>query len=119
MKRSRQSRLLCAPGALWITVFLLAPLLCVIAVSFFSTGSYGEIERPLTGEHYARFSGFGASGWDTLYPIIIARSILLAATSTAFCLLLALPMAFFIASLPTRWKSAALTLVTIPLWTNL
>ncbi len=120
MKRpGLQSRWLCVPGALWIGVFLLAPLLCVVAVSFFSTGSYGEIQRPLTAEHYARFVGFGALGWDALYPFIIARSIFLAAASTGLCLLLALPMAFFIASLPTRWKSAALTLVTIPLWTNL
>ena len=31
----------------------------------------------------------------------------------------ALPLAFFIAGLSTRWKSFALTLVVIPLWTNL
>lgn len=120
MKRSLvQSLLLCAPGALWIAMFLLLPLLFVIAVSFFSTGTYGEVERPLTGEHYARFSGFGTFGWEPLYPLIIARSVMLAASSTAMCLVLALPMAFFIAALPTKWKSAALTLVTIPLWTNL
>lgn len=114
-----RSALLCAPGALWITVFLIGPLLFVLAISFYSTGAYGEIERPLTTEHYARFAGFGLLGWEPLYPIILLRSVLLAAAATAVCAALALPMAFFIAGLPARWKSSALVLVTIPLWTNL
>jgi spermidine/putrescine transport system permease protein len=111
--------LLCAPATLWIFVFLLAPLLFLLSISFYSTGTYGEIERPLTTEHYARFTGFGALGWEPLYPFILARSVFLAGAATAMCVVLALPMAFFLASLPPRWKSAALVLVTIPLWTNL
>jgi spermidine/putrescine transport system permease protein len=35
------------------------------------------------------------------------------------CLLLGLPLAFWISNLPTRRKTLALTLVVIPLWTNL
>jgi spermidine/putrescine transport system permease protein len=118
-RESVRAAMLCAPGTLWIAVFLLAPLLFLLAISLYSTGAYGEIERPLTTEHYARFAGFGALGWEPLYPIILARSVFLAAAATAMCLLLALPLAFFLASLPPRWKSAALVLVTIPLWTNL
>ena len=44
----------------WIVIFLLAPLLFLLAISFCSTGTYGEIEPPLTTEHYARFAGFGS-----------------------------------------------------------
>ena len=114
-----RSASLAAPGMFWIAVFLLAPLAALLGLSFFSTGSYGEIERPLTLEHYARFLGFGLLGWDPLHPFILARSLWLAAVSTFCCLALALPLAFFIAALPARWKMFALTLVVIPLWTNL
>ncbi len=110
---------LSAPGALWIGGLLLVPLLFIVAISFCGTGEYGEIEREFTGEHYRRFVGFGAFGWEPLYPLILARSVWMAAASTALCLALALPLAFFMAGLPSRWRSAALTLVTIPLWTNL
>jgi spermidine/putrescine transport system permease protein len=116
---ARRAMLLSAPGSLWILALLIAPLLFVLAISFFSTGTYGEIERPLTSENYKRFLGFGTFGWEPLYPLIIARSLWTAALSTALCLALALPMAFFIASLSPRQKTAALVLVTIPLWTNL
>lgn len=116
---ARRAVLLSMPGSLWIFALLIAPLLFVIAISFFSTGSYGEIERPLTSENYKRFLGFGTFGWEPLYPQIIARSLWMAANSTVLCLALAMPMAFFIASLSPRWKTAALVLVTIPLWTNL
>lgn len=108
-----------APAAVWILLFLILPLLFVLGISFFSTGTYGEIERPLTAEHYKRFAGFGSFGWEPLYPGIIGRSVWLACVSTTLCFVLALPMAFFIARLPGRWRSAALILVTVPLWTNL
>ena len=41
------------------------------------------------------------------------------AGTTALCVLAALPLAFFIAALPPRFKNTGLTLVLIPFWTNL
>ncbi len=43
----------------------------------------------------------------------------LGALTTALCLLTGFPLAFFVATLPARFKTAALTLVVIPFWTNL
>lgn len=43
----------------------------------------------------------------------------LGGATTALCLLAGLPLAFFIAGLPRRFKTAAFTLLVIPLWTNL
>jgi len=51
--------------------------------------------------------------------VIILRSLGLGAVTAALCLAAALPLAFFIAGLPARWKGVALTLVVIPFWTNL
>ena len=107
------------PGAAWLVVFLLLPLGAVAVTSFLSRGDYGEIGRPGTLENYRRLAGFGALGFDSLYPAILGRSLLLGAATAAACLAGGLPLAFFIAGLPARWKTPALTLVVIPFWTNL
>ena len=107
------------PAVLWLSVFLLVPLLAVGAISFFSRGAYGEIEMPLTLESYKRLLGFGLLGFDPLYPAILLRSLALGAGTALLCGLTALPLAFFIAHLRSRVKTLALTLVVIPFWTNL
>ena len=119
-KRKRwRTALLSLPAMSWLAVFFAVPLATIVAISFFSNGNYGELERPLTLESYKRFLGFGAFGWDGLYPAIIARSLWLAAITMVLCLALGLPLAFWISSRPARSKTFALTLVVIPLWTNL
>lgn len=107
------------PAALWLTVFLVLPLLIIAGISFFTRGPYGEIELPLTLDSYKRLLGFGELGFDPLYPAILARSLALGAVTALCCALLGLPLAFFIARLPARFKTLALTLVVIPFWTNL
>ena len=107
------------PAVWWLTVLLLAPLLMVASISFFSRGAYGEIELPLTLDSYRRLLGFGELGFDPLYPVILLRSLLLGAVTAVLCAVAGLPLAFFIAGLPARFKTLALTLVVIPFWTNL
>jgi spermidine/putrescine transport system permease protein len=118
-KQTARALYLSAPSMLWLFVLFVVPLAFIIGVSFFTNGTYGELERPFTLENYKRFLGFGSFGWDPLYPVIIARSLLLAAFTMVLCLVLGLPLAFWISSLPPRWKTFALTLVVIPLWCNL
>jgi spermidine/putrescine transport system permease protein len=107
------------PAVLWLMVFLFAPLLIVGGISFFSRGAYGEIELPLTLATYKRLLGFGELGFDPLYPVILLRSLMLGALTALVCAIAGLPLAFFIARLPARLKTVALTLVVIPFWTNL
>ena len=107
------------PALLWLFLFFVVPLLLVVGVSFLTRGEYGTIEKPWTFENYRRLAGFGLLGFDSLYPAILARSIALGFATAALALLCALPLAFFIARLPQRWKTPALTLVVIPFWTNL
>src|SRR5258705_13701109 len=112
---ARQAFLLSAPALLWITLLFLVPLVFIVGISVFSSGSYGELEGPLTFGSYKRFFGFSSFGWEPLYPLIVARSLVLAAITMALCLLLGFPLAFWISGLPARWKTLALTLVVIPL----
>jgi spermidine/putrescine transport system permease protein len=102
-----------------VVAFLLLPLMAVGVISFLRRTPLGEVSGPPTLENYERLLGFGLLGFDPLYPLIILRSLLLAAGTTAVCTAAAFPIAFFIAALPARFKNVALTLVIVPFWTNL
>jgi spermidine/putrescine transport system permease protein len=114
-----RSACLSVPAIAWITIFLLVPLLAIGAISFLSKGVYGWFEPPITFYSYERFLGFGLLGFDILYPIIIVRSVVLGAATAVLCATAAFPLAFHISSLRPRQRNLALTLVVIPLWTNM
>jgi spermidine/putrescine transport system permease protein len=107
------------PGLSWLLIFLVLPLVALGFMSILTRGAYGEVQWPLTLENYKRLLGFGPLGFDSLYPLIFGRSLALGALTTGLCVLGGFPLAFFIAGLPPRHKTAALTLVVIPFWTNL
>lgn len=107
------------PGVAWVTILLLVPLLAIVAISFASRGSYGELVWTFTLDNFKRFLGFGVFGFEPLYPLIVLRSLALAAATTALCVLTALPLTFFVAGLPSRPRQVALMLLVIPFWTNL
>lgn len=107
------------PAVSWFAIYLVVPMLIVAGISFMTRGDYGEIQLPITLENYKRLLGFGELGFDSLYPFILLRSVILGLGTALFCLLAGLPLAFFIARLPGRWKNLALTLVVVPFWTNL
>jgi len=119
--RQRNLRILgaSAPGVAWLALFFAVPILLIVGVSFLSRGSYGTVEPPVTFESYRRLAGFGWLGFDALYPLILLRSLALGMGTALLCILAGLPLAFFIGSLGSRWKTTALTLVVIPFWTNL
>jgi spermidine/putrescine transport system permease protein len=107
------------PGILWLTLFMFVPLLAIVVISFMTRDADGNIVAKLTLENYTRFFGFGELGYDPIYPFIVLRSISLAAGTTILCTVLGLPLAFFIAKLPPRYRNLALVLVMIPFWSNL
>lgn len=114
-----RSALTSGPGILWVTIFLLLPLLAIGVISFATKGPYGTIQWDFTFNNYLRFMGFGSLGFSMKYPQIINRSIALGALTTMLCVVAAFPLAFFIAAMPERWKGLALTIAVIPFWTNL
>ncbi len=118
-KYTFRTALLSTPAMLWLVVLFFIPLSMIIGISFLSNGAYGELEQPLTLDNYKRFAGFSTFGWEAIYPAVIGRSLLLAAITMLLCVGFGLPLAFWISSLSRGWKTLALTLVVIPLWTNL
>ena len=118
-KSTRRWMLSVLPGTVWLSLFLALPFLLILGISFFSRGAYGEIERPLTFENYKRIAGFNEFGFEPLYPKALLRTCVVAGVTAMACAALSLPLAFFIASRRGPWRAVALTLVVIPIWTNL
>jgi spermidine/putrescine transport system permease protein len=106
----RLRRLFLLPGQATMTLLFWLPLLIILVYSLLTRGTYGGVTPPFTAESYARVT-------DRLYLEIFWRSLWIAAVSTLICLLLAFPLAFYIAQI-TRRKTLLLNLVTLPFWTS-
>ena len=52
---STRAWLLSAPALLWMAVLFLIPVALLVGISFYTSGNYGEVERPLTLDNYKRF----------------------------------------------------------------
>jgi spermidine/putrescine transport system permease protein len=92
-------------------ILFFLPLVLVFVISFAGRGPYGGIEWTFSAANYTAVV-------DWLYVRIYLRSILLAVGTSALCLLLGFPLAYFIASLPPRRQGFWLLLIVIPFWTN-
>lgn len=106
----RSSRLL-LPAAAWMALFFFLPLLLMVAISLASRGTYGGVVWRLTLSNYLNVC-------DPLYLKVLLRSVLLAAATTLACLVMAFPVAYYVARLPARRQAVWLLLVMIPFWTN-
>jgi spermidine/putrescine transport system permease protein len=100
---------LVAPGAAWLALFTLAPLVLVVAISFAGRG------RPVTWE-------IDGSAWtrllDARWSGPATRSLVAAALATAACLVVGGPLALFVARRPEPLRRVLFFLVLLPLWAN-
>jgi spermidine/putrescine transport system permease protein len=101
--------MLILPAGLWYLVLLVAPIAIVIVFSFGqrgATGGYG--------------GGFSLDNYATVLrrPEPILTSLYLALVGTLMCLLIGLPLAYYIATRAGRRKSLFLILLVIPFWTS-
>ncbi len=101
---------LMAPGAAWLLLFFLLPLLFMFGSSFMPSRLYGGVDIGFTVEHYKRF-------FDPLYLWILWRTVLYSLACTALCLLAGFPVAYVI-SRAGSWKNLLVFLVVLPFWTS-
>ncbi len=113
-----QGFLLVSPTLLWMVLLLIIPLGLTIITSFGQRDADGNVIYTFTLENYARLLGITGEGFDPLYLRIMGRSLLLAFQTTILVILLAYPLAYFIARAPAKRRSTYLFLVLVPLWTN-
>lgn len=108
----RQGVSLLLPGLALLVLLFYLPQLLMLVVSLGRRTAYGGVERSLSIANYLR-------AMDPLYLAILWRSLVLAAVTTVLCLLVAYPVAWWIARrAPARWRNALLALVILPFWTS-
>ncbi len=119
---SQRTLTLAAPAVLVIGIFMVVPLLVAVAYSFMTANPYGGVDMPLTADAYVQFL-FQRDFDDTLvfswsYVIIILRSVYLAGLTTAICLILGFPVAWYLVCQDDNRRRTLLFLVTLPFWIN-
>jgi ABC-type spermidine/putrescine transport system permease subunit I len=108
----RQGVSLLVPGLALLVLLFYLPQLLMLVVSLGRRTAYGGVERSLSPANYLR-------AVEPLYLAILWRSLVLAAVTTVLCLLVAYPVAWWIARrAPARWRNALLALVILPFWTS-
>ncbi len=111
--QSEQARglALMSPTFLFALAMLAAPILVVIAHSFW-TQDYLTIDRTFTLENYR------VALTEPIYRDLLARSLVLSLSVAFLTVLLAYPVAYYISFHGGRHKSLLLFLITIPAWTS-
>ncbi len=101
-----------SPGLILVAGALLVPLALLILASFWSSHSGGEIDTSFTLANYEKL--LERPG----YAMILLRSIGIAASVTLVTLVLAYPLAYFVAFDVRKHKLIWLILITLPFWTS-
>lgn len=120
------SGVLSAP-VLWLAGFLLLPSLALVALAFARPGLYGGVIWDFSLDNFKRLASVdwtesadvGQATWSAPYLLILGRSVWVALVTTFFSLVLAYPLAFFIAARPRRTRYLWLAVVVLPLCTNM
>jgi len=98
------------PATIYIFLFLLVPLILIIAYSFFKSGDYGRVERVLNIGNYVRLT-------DYIYLRIILRSFLWAFFTLLSTLILAYPVAYWLAFyVPKERRNLYFFILLLPSW---
>ena len=103
--------ILIAPLIVWVAAFVVAPALIMLVYSFGERGTFGGVLFRFTLANYAAV-------FEPVYLQIVVRSLVLAALTTAICLLMGYPVAYYVARAPARRRNTLLLLIMIPFWTS-
>jgi spermidine/putrescine transport system permease protein len=102
------------PLAGWLVLFFLVPVAVVLYFSFgykpdvFTTHALDVLSLDRYGEALSQ-----------TFLAIFLRTLRIAAVGTLICLVVAFPIAYWMAvTLPARWRGVVLALVLVPYWTN-
>jgi spermidine/putrescine transport system permease protein len=97
------------PAALWYIVLLVLPIAIVIIFSFGERTRTGGYTPAFTLDNYIA---------ALQKPDPFVTSLMLSVLGTLLCLLVGLPLAYFIATRATRRKALLIVLLVIPFWTS-
>jgi spermidine/putrescine transport system permease protein len=106
-----QGIFLMLPTNIYLLIFMILPLILVVAISFLSRGSYVELAYTFNIHNYTRLI-------DSLYLRILGYSFVVGFGTTAISLIVGYPLAYYIARAPSRQRSVLMFLILLPFWTN-
>jgi spermidine/putrescine transport system permease protein len=109
-RRSLLPYLFLGPGLLWLIVFYAIPLINQAGVSLMT----GNPEQGYTLQWHFQTYADAISDYSTQF----GRSVLYAGIATVLCVIIAFPLAYFIAYKAGRWKNFMLLLVVLPFFTS-
>ena len=102
---------LLAPMVLWLLAFVVVPTAILLVYSFCERDEVGGVIFRFNWDNYRRV-------FDPVYLCIFWRSIGYAGLTTAICVVLGYPVAYFIARAPEERRNRLLLLVMVPFWTS-
>ncbi len=100
------------PAGLWYFVLLVAPLVLVTVFSFGVRAKNGGYDPAFTFDNYIKL----VTQPQRLEPLI--TSLWMAVAGTVGCLLVGLPLAYFIATRARKRKGLLILMLVIPFWTS-
>lgn len=108
-------KLLAIPYALFLLIFVVAPLLIIVYYAF-TNGDTGKF----TFDNFINF--FSGTGGQSFFESsrfkTIVQSLFISVVSTLLCLLIAYPVAYIIANCKIKNKAGLLLLFIVPMWVN-
>jgi spermidine/putrescine transport system permease protein len=121
-KAARITYPLILPTWLTLGLFFLLPLAILFVVSFGQRATYGGLKPIEDLGEYLRSGAFLANYARTFQPIYLQiywRSLWMAIATTALCLIISYPVAYYIAAIAApRRRNLLLGLAVIPFWTS-
>jgi putative spermidine/putrescine transport system permease protein len=111
--RLRLSGLLSAP-LFWLVVVYLGSLAALFLTAFWTVNDFtGQLVRTFTTKNFQQVFS------NTAYLEVVVRTIGIALAVTLLCVVIAVPLAFFMARVASpRWRPLLVALVLTPLWAS-
>jgi spermidine/putrescine transport system permease protein len=97
------------PGVVWLLIFGLAPVLFMVAVSFWRSSIFGTTPD-------FQFGNYQRILEEDVYLDLILKTLRMAALTTLLSLLVSYPLAWFLATRRGVWKAFFLVAVFVPFW---
>jgi spermidine/putrescine transport system permease protein len=99
------------PYIVWMSLFIVIPMLLIILYAFTTHGN-SVMAFQFTLDNFGKF-------FDPVFIKVMLKSIQVALVTTAVCILIGYPIAYVIANVNDRWQTLLMLLVTIPMWINM
>jgi ABC-type spermidine/putrescine transport system permease subunit I len=111
MKHLRKELLLSLPSLAWLSLFVLVPAALILIIAFRATAPTGGIADEWTLGQFRILA-------EPHIQVLLWRTLWISAVTSAICLALAIPVAWFIARARESVRPTLLLLVIVPFWTN-